>query len=78
VLVADDNIDSAKSLGLLLELMGQEAHIAHDGIIALELAQRMRPEVIVLDIGMPRLNGYETARRPRDQLLGDTRLCGLR
>jgi CheY-like chemotaxis protein/nitrogen-specific signal transduction histidine kinase len=67
ILVADDNRDSADSLALLLKIMGNETQTAHDGLEVLEVAASFRPEVILLDIGMPKLNGYETARRIREQ-----------
>jgi signal transduction histidine kinase/ActR/RegA family two-component response regulator len=66
ILVADDNVDSAESLGLMLRLMGNEVRVAYDGSQALQEAGAFRPDVIVLDIGMPRLNGYDTARRIRE------------
>jgi signal transduction histidine kinase/ActR/RegA family two-component response regulator len=66
VLIADDNPDSVDALGTLLELEGHEVAIAHDGHEALELAAGFLPEVVLLDIGMPGLNGYETARRMRE------------
>ena len=67
ILVVDDNRDSADSLATLLRLTGHEVHIAHDGLEALERAAAFQPEVILLDIGLPRLNGYEVARRIREQ-----------
>jgi CheY-like chemotaxis protein len=70
ILVADDNRDSANSLALLLRIMGNDTRTAHDGLEALEVAATFRPDVILLDIGMPRLNGYETARRIREQPWG--------
>jgi CheY-like chemotaxis protein len=63
VLVADDNRYGAASLGLLLTLAGHEAHFAHDGLEAIEVAERVRPDIALLDIGMPRLDGLEAARR---------------
>lgn len=63
VLIADDNHDAALSLSMLLQSMGHDTRVVHDGIEALEEAERFRPEVVLLDIGMPRLNGYETAGR---------------
>jgi two-component system CheB/CheR fusion protein len=68
ILVVDDNRDSAESLAMLLELHGHEAFRAHDGPEAVDAATRLRPDVVLLDIGLPTLNGYETARRIRKQL----------
>ena len=65
ILVVDDNEDSADSLAMLLRLQGHEAHIARDGLEAVEMALRTQPEVVLLDIGLPKLNGYEAARRIR-------------
>ena len=65
VLVADDNQDAAESLRLLLELAGHEVRVAHDGPGALEAAAEFRPDAVLLDIGMPGLNGYEVAARLR-------------
>jgi CheY-like chemotaxis protein len=70
ILVVDDNRDSAESLALLLELSGHDVRTAGDGLEALEVAERFRPDVALLDLGMPRLNGYETARRIRQQPWG--------
>jgi signal transduction histidine kinase len=67
ILVVDDNRDSADSLAMLLKLKGHEVHTAHDGLEAVEAAVTFQPDVILLDIGMPRLNGYEAARRIREQ-----------
>jgi CheY-like chemotaxis protein len=62
ILVVDDNEDSAGSMARLLRLRGNEARTAHDGIDALEAAEDFRPEIILMDVGMPRLNGYEATR----------------
>jgi PAS domain S-box-containing protein len=70
ILIADDNLDSAASLAMLLTLEGSETQTAHDGLEALEVAATFRPDVILLDIGMPRLNGYEVCRRIRQQPWG--------
>jgi len=67
VLVADDNRDAAESMGMLLRLTGNDVRTVHDGIEAVEEAARFRPDVILLDIGMPRLNGYDAARLIRQQ-----------
>jgi CheY-like chemotaxis protein len=65
VLVVDDNVDAAATLELLLRSLGHETCVAHDGMKALDIAREFRPEVILLDIGMPGLDGYEVARRLR-------------
>ena len=67
VLVVDDNRDSAESLAMMLQLSGYEVHKAHDGLEAIEVAARLRPDVILLDIGLPSLNGYDVCRRMREQ-----------
>ncbi|MGQ0503597.1 MAG: PAS domain-containing protein [Panacagrimonas sp.] len=65
VLVADDNGDSARSLAALLRAHGHQVLVAHDGLAALEMAAGFHPEAMVLDIGMPQLDGLQTARRVR-------------
>jgi len=65
VLVVDDNRDIAESLALLLQLEGHDTRIAYDGHDALKIADEFKPEVVVLDIGMSRLNGHEAARELR-------------
>ena len=55
---------------MLLRLSGHETHTAHDGVLAMEAAERLRPDVVLLDIGLPRLNGYEVCRRIREQPWG--------
>ncbi|MFT3880610.1 MAG: ATP-binding protein [Gemmatales bacterium] len=65
ILVVDDNRDGAASLAMLLSLMGQDTRTAHDGIEGVEMAEAFRPELIVLDIGLPRLNGFDACRRIR-------------
>jgi CheY-like chemotaxis protein len=66
ILVVDDNRDSADSLSMMLRIMGNETHTAYDGEEAVEAAAAFRPHVILLDIGLPRLNGYEACRRIRE------------
>jgi signal transduction histidine kinase/CheY-like chemotaxis protein len=70
VLVVDDNEDSAGSLALLLRLEGHLVKTAHDGETALAVAERFQPDAILLDLGMPRLNGYEVCERIRVQPWG--------
>ena len=67
ILVVDDNRDAVESLAMLLQLTGHETHTAQDGEEAIAAAARLEPEVILLDIGLPRLNGYEVCRRIRQQ-----------
>jgi two-component system CheB/CheR fusion protein len=69
ILVVDDNVDAAETLAMLLTLVGHEVHVAHDGPTALKMAPALRPEVILLDIGMPRMDGYEAARHLRQMPL---------
>ena len=65
MLVVDDNGDSAESLALLLSLAGHETHVAHSGPEALVRADALRPDAVLLDLGLPGLNGYEVCRRLR-------------
>ena len=71
ILVADDNVDAADSLALMLRMMGHEVQTAHNGKQAVEAAESFRPGVILLDIGMPKLNGYEACRSIREQSWGN-------
>jgi PAS domain S-box-containing protein len=70
VLVVDDSRDAAASLAMMLSLLGHDTRTAYDGLDALDLAATFRPEVVLLDIGMPKLNGYEVARRIRQEAWG--------
>ncbi|HTW38762.1 MAG TPA: ATP-binding protein [Steroidobacteraceae bacterium] len=70
VLIADDNRDAAESLALVLKSEGYVTHLAHTGRDALALALRERPDALVLDIGMPEMNGYELARHIRREAWG--------
>lgn len=67
ILVVDDNHDSADSLGLLLKLVGNDVRVVHDGQVAVDVANEFQPRVVLLDIGLPTLNGYEAARKIREQ-----------
>jgi signal transduction histidine kinase len=78
VLIADDNADMLETLGTLLELNGHQVFRATDGELALEAAARHQPDIALLDVGMPRLDGYEVARRIRAQDWGrDTLLVAV-
>ncbi len=70
----DDNIDAAESLGLLLRQMGHDVQVAHDGHAALEAARLNRPQVVLLDLGMPGVDGYRVVERLRK----DARLASVR
>jgi PAS domain S-box-containing protein len=65
VLVVDDNVDAAKSIAMILNLSGYDVHCVHDGPSALQAAQAYRPDVVVLDIGLPGMSGYEVAQHLR-------------
>ena len=71
ILIVDDNRDNADSLGMMLRIMGNETQTAYDGEEAVAAAMAFRPDVILLDIGLPKLNGYEACRRIREHLWGD-------
>ena len=70
VLVVDDSPDSAEAMALLLRLKGHHVETAHDGEEALATAERFRPHAILLDLGMPKLNGFDVCRRIRQQPWG--------
>jgi CheY-like chemotaxis protein/two-component sensor histidine kinase len=70
ILVVDDNADAASSLAMLLGMTGNETHTANDGLAAVDAAQTFHPDVILLDIGLPKLNGLEVSRRIRQQPWG--------
>ena len=70
ILVVDDNQDSALSLAMMLSIMGHETRTALDGESAVTTAESFLPEIVLLDIGLPKLNGYEVAERIRKQPWG--------
>jgi PAS domain S-box-containing protein len=70
ILVADDNVDAAESLAILLRLQGHDVRVAHDGLGAVREAETFRPEVALVDIGMPIMNGHDVARWIRAQPWG--------
>ena len=72
ILVVDDNVDAADSLGQLLEMMGNEVRTANDGEAGIKVAAQFRPDVVLMDIGMPKLNGYEAARSMRQHSWGQS------
>lgn len=70
VLVVDDNRDAALSLQMLTNLLGYESRTANDGVEALEVADNFAPDVVLLDLGMPRMDGFEACRRMRERPWG--------
>lgn len=70
ILIVDDNRDSADSLAMLLEITGNKTFMAHDGIEAIEAFEKHRPEVVLLDIGLPKLSGHDVCRRVREHSWG--------
>lgn len=70
VLVVDDNRDAAESMAAMLQILGHEARTAHDGAAAVDAAEGFRPDLILMDVGMPRLNGYDATRRIRERPWG--------
>jgi CheY-like chemotaxis protein len=74
VLIVEDNPDGRESLRILLELYGYAVAVAADGIEGVDKALRLHPDVVLIDIGLPRLDGYEVCRRLREALGHDVRL----
>jgi CheY-like chemotaxis protein len=70
VLVVDDNTDNAELLKILLEEEGHETFMAHDGVEGLAAAERLRPDVVLMDLGLPRIDGFDACRRIREQSWG--------
>src|SRR5262249_16873854 len=68
ILVVDDNVDTAESLKMLLALDGHDVQLTYDGPAALRAADEFRPEVVLLDIGLPRMDGYQVAQHLRERL----------
>jgi CheY-like chemotaxis protein len=77
VLVVEDSVDAAEILGELLGVWGHEVRLAHDGASALSVAREFRPQVILLDIGLPDMDGYAVAHGLRDQGLAGNLLVAL-
>jgi DNA-binding response OmpR family regulator len=70
ILIIDDNRSVVDSLKMLLDLNGNTTHTAYDGLEGLEIAEQVRPEIILLDIGLPKIDGWECCRRIRQQSWG--------
>jgi CheY-like chemotaxis protein len=68
ILVVDDNRDSADSLSMLLRVLGNDVQTAHDGLDAIDVSKTFQPDFVLLDIGLPRMNGYDAARHIRGDL----------
>jgi DNA-binding response OmpR family regulator len=78
VLVVDDNVDTAQTLVTILEMEGHMAAAVHNGLEVLEAARRLAPDAILLDVGLPGLNGYKVATLLREaKLLDKTLLVGI-
>ncbi|HEV2950319.1 MAG TPA: ATP-binding protein [Gemmataceae bacterium] len=78
ILVVDDSLDGARSLSMLLEILGHEVRTVHDGPMALAEAEKFLPEVVLMDIGLPGMDGFEVARRMRqDHGMKDTTLVAI-
>jgi PAS domain S-box-containing protein len=77
VIVADDNVDSAMMLSEAMEHMGHEVRTAHDGIDTVEVAETFAPQIAFLDIGMPRMNGYDAARKLREMFGQEVTLVAI-
>jgi CheY-like chemotaxis protein/anti-sigma regulatory factor (Ser/Thr protein kinase) len=70
ILIADDNYDAAETLATLLELRGHDVRMVHDGVEALAVGKVFKPNIVLLDLGMPKMDGFETARQMRRRLWG--------
>src|SRR6185436_3372012 len=70
ILIAEDNEDAGVTLQGLMESLGYEAHLTNNGEVAVRAALTLRPDVVILDIGMPIFNGYDTARMIRRAMPG--------
>jgi CheY-like chemotaxis protein len=72
ILVVDDNQDAARSMARVLSLQGDDVLAVHDGVDAINTVETFRPHVILMDVGMPQMNGYEAARQIRGHDWGST------
>ena len=73
----EDNVDNREMTRILLETFGHEIHEAEDGVSAVELAVRLEPDVVLIDIGLPGIDGYEVAKQIRSKLRDRSRLIAL-
>jgi PAS domain S-box-containing protein len=71
ILIVDDNVDGADTMAMLLDEVGHDTHKVHNGVDALAAAERLRPDVVLLDIGLPKLNGFEVCKRLRQHPWGE-------
>ena len=74
ILIVDDNVDIVRATSILIRVLGATPHVATDGRQAIELASKVRPAAVLLDIGMPGLDGYEVCRQLREMFGRDIRL----
>jgi len=77
ILIVEDNVDAASSLATLLRAMGHTVHAAHDSVAAVEAIPMLRPEVVILDIGLPEMDGYQVAEHLRETFRRDLVLIAL-
>ena len=77
ILVVDDSVDSAETLGELLKIWGYDVRLAHDGPGAVAAARDYRPEVVLLDIGLPEMDGFAVAAQLREEGIGGRMLVAL-
>ncbi|QGW80682.1 PAS domain-containing hybrid sensor histidine kinase/response regulator [Variovorax paradoxus] len=77
VLVVDDNVDAAETMALLLEALGYKSSVAHGGLSAIEAVKAQDPDVVLLDIGLPDLNGHEVAKRLRAEMINPPPLIAI-
>ena len=77
ILIVEDNADQAQTLRLFLDMKGHQLEIASNGLAAIEAARRFRPHVVLLDLGLPGCDGFEVARRLRDEHGGTLRIIAI-
>ena len=77
ILVVDDNVDAADTVAELLQMMGCEASVAHDGAAAVAAVSSFAPDIVLLDIGLPDMDGYSVARTLRREGFRDTRIIAI-